>query len=749
MAALISTWSDLVATVPIHRRVLAMAAVVLMIPVLSLVTPESPALAQQIPELAQAPSSVAWGSMSACDENRNRTLDATVTNQSGSSADYRILMLESAVGEVRHQSHDQAVGVGQAGPVVLGGIPEGTWFFRVTENGADLEPPITLTREFCPAGPPPTPTVTPTPFPPAPAGQYESRVLSIRYVPGADGRVEYTGDIATPVDDIERDVLIAQMNTAEDTIMESLRIGSRSQLDVQRVRALQYNERPPQSDQLAFGPGTPPRPDYPGILTSGITGEVGDFCSYIVNNGIDMIFMWTNHLDLTQPVDAGAFIEPTESAMSFPGGDLNIANHASDRPWLPPCRHTYIVYNFNLTRTSEASVHIIMHQIENYLGYCCGTYLADETQLRGRKQIDKKLFDWAASANTPVDETTHYTFDEWVHPRDGVQIEDPPHDVYVNKGSWATECGDSHWAPNIERHPDHPGNVAEYNYRTTTGVSTSCMDWNPQGTGTQTVVSCATWDGCAGDEESVRNYERWWLQQLPGTNPANPIFYDHTDGQRYQIRNFWQLFSDFDSVAGNATDDARFTDVLSYMVDFDAPVVEGAGGVYPAVSCLAGNGRFDMNLVNTLSGAATFRIEFEGLTARQLTVDAGDWWRMPFTGRADRSYDVVVKRNGSIIFDDSINVSCDTAPPQVGETEVQIISACRSGLGYILFQFVNPSATSRSYVITFEGVNNRSTTAAAYGGALRAVTGRTSGTYTATVKPQGQPVQSFEVVVDC
>ena len=179
-------------------------------------------------------------------------------------------------------------------------------------------------------------------------------------------------------------------------------------------------------------------------------------------------------------------------------------------------------------------------------------------------------------------------------------------------------------------------------------------------------------------------------------------------------------------------------------VDVAAPLE-----VMHVTSCLAGNGRFDTNIVNTGDSAAEYRIEFEGLSPRARTVQAGDWWRMPITGRPDRAFQVVVKRAGVVVSDQSITVSCDTNPPQVDDTEVRVVNSCRAGNGYLLFQFVNDSAAQKGYVIQYENVPNRSTSAAAYGQSVRAVTGRPDGVQQAIIRAGGVTIATMDITVAC
>lgn len=178
---------------------------------------------------------------------------------------------------------------------------------------------------------------------------------------------------------------------------------------------------------------------------------------------------------------------------------------------------------------------------------------------------------------------------------------------------------------------------------------------------------------------------------------------------------------------------------------------EPAGGddVMVATSCLADNGRVDFNIVNPLSSPATYRIELEGLSARQREVPAGDWWRMPFTGRADRSYSARVLRNGVAVWESTVTFDCDAPNPTLNDPEVRIVNACRDGLGYLLFQFVNSTDVTRPYVIEFDNVPNRSTSAAPWGQSIRAVTGRPSGEWRAVIRSRGEVLVDQAVTVDC
>ena len=138
-----------------------------------------------------------------------------------------------------------------------------------------------------------------------------------------------------------------------------------------------------------------------------------------------------------------------------------------------------------------------------------------------------------------------------------------------------------------------------------------------------------------------------------------------------------------------------------------------------------------------------------GLSARESTFSFEDWGRFSFTGRPPGSYTVVARRDGVEVVNETFPIDCSLANPPVSEPEVTIVNACRSGLGQIFFHMVNPTANSKPYVIEFENVPNRSTSAAGFGQARRGTTGRPDGTYDYLVRSGSTLVESGELTVDC
>ena len=166
-------------------------------------------------------------------------------------------------------------------------------------------------------------------------------------------------------------------------------------------------------------------------------------------------------------------------------------------------------------------------------------------------------------------------------------------------------------------------------------------------------------------------------------------------------------------------------------------------------SCLAGNGRFDVNVVNNETPLSTYTFNLQGQSPRNRTVSFGNWGRMPITGRPSGSYSVEVLRDGTSILSDTVQINCGATTPPVSSPEVTLVNSCVGGNGFVLFQMVNPTSASRPYVIEFDGVPNRSTTAAGFGQAVRGTSGRPDGVYSYLVRTGGTVLDTGQVEVDC
>ncbi len=212
---------------------------------------------------------------------------------------------------------------------------------------------------------------------------------------------------------------------------------------------------------------------------------------YVEDLGVKEIWILGVHSDKVVVV---------ESNMSSPTtGDIsNSYRHSDD---LPIYNKTYIVYNYNITRTHREAVHNHGHQLE---AMC--TYVAQNQD--GNTDLFWKEF------------------------------------VGWNSGKFPSlRVGDTHHPPNT---------LADYDYINSSFVLSDIMDWKPAG-GLGTLVNKDTWGDIpynwpalqvpnnptdAPDEES--NWYLFWMQSFPGY--GNKIPY----GDRY-MTNWWRFVSDWDN----------------------------------------------------------------------------------------------------------------------------------------------------------------------------------------------------------
>jgi hypothetical protein len=214
---------------------------------------------------------------------------------------------------------------------------------------------------------------------------------------------------------------------------------ARCSLEYDIVKQAEYLEPLPVSDfEVPWNPGIF-RPDYIQIL------EREGVCHLIDERGVKEVWLWGYH---------HGSIEPTESNMAGPHGDISNSERAPD---LPVCDRTYTLYNYNYGRGLGEALHDHGHQFEAVLGH-----------------VDR-----------------HGLFPDFVNP-------------YGQPGPAVNSCGNVHFPPN---------GVTDYDYRNTTVVNSDCPHWNPQSTGQLTSVSCTDWT--CGDDGGA-TYLVWWMMNFPG-----------------------------------------------------------------------------------------------------------------------------------------------------------------------------------------------------------------------------------------
>lgn len=179
-----------------------------------------------------------------------------------------------------------------------------------------------------------------------------------------------------------------------------------------------------------------------------------------------------------------------ESKMSGSFGDISNSNRAND---MPLCDHTYVVYTFNYARGTGEAFENWGHQLEAEL--------------------------------TAVDMDNLF--------RDKFQGPNYPQTLDISG-----RCGSVHNPPNAR---------FEYDRGNPTPQLSDCLDWNPDDIGTLSEISCRNWgcDQISDSDNPPLNYMIWNWQNLPGID-------NHKEYQGKQLRNWWDIYGDFDNTMANS-----------------------------------------------------------------------------------------------------------------------------------------------------------------------------------------------------
>jgi hypothetical protein len=178
----------------------------------------------------------------------------------------------------------------------------------------------------------------------------------------------------------------------------------------------------------------------------------------------------------------------SESRMSGPFGDISNSPKFND---MPVCSSTYVVYTYNYARGTAEAFENWGHQIEVELAH-----------------IDADILGRFQGPNYP-------------------RLLDEP-----------GRCGSVHNAPNA---------AFEYDRFSPDPHPSDCLDWDPDGLGELSDISCETW-GCGVETDTGNSpllYMIWLYQNLPGIN-------NDKEFQGEQLRNWWDLQGDFDNVMANS-----------------------------------------------------------------------------------------------------------------------------------------------------------------------------------------------------
>jgi hypothetical protein len=380
------------------------------------------------------------------------------------------------------QWNSSAPGIADVSPEgLVTAISGGTATVTATLQGFTAPVAVTVTE---PLLPPVVEALDPFLTTPAAGYIYEMPVVIISYLPTADG-VHLDANLAdwgNPLDDMRTDIA-----TKNNRVKFSLEEGS-------RFRGFDNPDAPPSLgyrvvehitvfEPLPRGPGGPEyfQPDYRQILERlGAEHWVNDL-------GVKEIWLWGYH---------HGEIYPVESNMSSPTtGDISNSWRLDD---LPVYDHTYVLYNYNFTRSQAEAVHDHGHQLESILSHV----------------------DWLQNGNSNF-------FWRRFSGRD------------TNDHEIMGRCGNTHIPPNTLEH---------YDYLNPNTVQCDIRAWTPAG-GPTTAVNYHTWGDHPYDwpygewDFGQREESQWyifWMQSMPGF--ANTIPWQSTT-----LNNWWVFTADWDA----------------------------------------------------------------------------------------------------------------------------------------------------------------------------------------------------------
>jgi uncharacterized repeat protein (TIGR01451 family) len=339
-----------------------------------------------------------------------------------------------------------------------------------------------------PVLPPTSETVDPYLATPADGHLYEMPVVILRFLPTSDGinvDSEVTNWIST-LDDLK-----ARIDTFDKRIKFILEEGSRFRaygdpwaipsLGYRVLEILTFYETLPPGFEVPWNPGWY-RPDYNQILT-----RIGAD-QYVNDLGVKEFWLWGYHHD---------GIEPAESNMSSPTtGDISNSERYNDD--LPIYDHTYVLYNYNFTRTQAEAVHNHGHQLEAILSHV----------------------NWLQDGNTDLFWKKFVGQD--------------------SEGNFVTgRCGWTHMPPNTTNH---------YDYLNPALVESDIEDWTPEGTGETTLVNVDTWgdlmfewpDGETDFQQRIEaQWYLYWMQNMPG-------YFNTIPYQGSGMTNWWEFTAEWD-----------------------------------------------------------------------------------------------------------------------------------------------------------------------------------------------------------
>lgn len=159
-------------------------------------------------------------------------------------------------------------------------------------------------------------------------------------------------------------------------------------------------------------------------------------------------------------------------------------------------------------------------------------------------------------------------------------------------------------------------------------------------------------------------------------------------------------------------------------------------------SCLAENGRFDIELHNPTDSLAQYEVEV-GHLERIRSLSSRAETNVTVTGRADGQWEINVLRNGETVASLIKNVACD---PQV---ETLVKDSCLALNGRIDAVIKNFGSSTATYAVFVGSLPARTRTVQPGSSSKVVVTGRPDGDLPVRILRNGSEIDAMTVSIDC
>jgi hypothetical protein len=309
--------------------------------------------------------------------------------------------------------------------------------------------------------------------------------------------INVTGEVGDPYNVIKQKTIDITNNLMSSLGKASTYLGYNNSAAQPALR-YHINDTIEHEQRVPFSPNPPSnRPTYPDYY--GIM-QSHNICNYVDTKNVTEVWLFAYQ---GNPTKLGI----DESKMSGPFGDISNSFRYND---MPPCKKTYVVYTFNYGRGTAEAIENWGHQIEAELS-----------------NINYDLF------------------------RNRFQGPPHPQNMTENPGITFGRCGSDHNPPNA---------VHEYDRWNPSPWLSDCLDWNPDGLGVLSLISCQNWrcdfPTCdvylfdfyckqADANQPQLKYNIWNSQNMPGINNTKTY-------QGQPLRSWWDVYGDFDNVMANS-----------------------------------------------------------------------------------------------------------------------------------------------------------------------------------------------------